>query len=199
MTHAVLLGDSIFDNGAYVPGEPDVIAQLRTQLPSRWTASLLAVDGDTTADIPRQLTNLPDDATHLFISIGGNDAIGNLDRLKAPASSVLGALDYLAVLRHDFQRAYRHALTQALSTGRHVTVCTIYDAVPGLTRGLHAALCLYNDVILREAALAGVPVIDLRHICTEPGDYSAISPIEPSYAGGMKIAARIAAELSELN
>ena len=29
MPHVVLLGDSIFDNGAYTQGGPDVITQLR--------------------------------------------------------------------------------------------------------------------------------------------------------------------------
>jgi len=54
---------------------------------------------------------------------------------------------------------------------------------------------LFNDVILREAIRARIPVIDLRHICTLPSDYSALSPIEPSSAGGMKIAKAIAALL----
>ncbi len=31
--HVVLLGDSIFDNGVYVPGGPDVVTQLRAELP----------------------------------------------------------------------------------------------------------------------------------------------------------------------
>jgi hypothetical protein len=29
MGHVILLGDSVFDNAAYVGGAPDVIAQLR--------------------------------------------------------------------------------------------------------------------------------------------------------------------------
>lgn len=33
MPHIVLLGDSIFDNAADVPGEPPVIEQLRARLP----------------------------------------------------------------------------------------------------------------------------------------------------------------------
>ena len=32
MKHIVLLGDSIFDNAAYVGGGPDVIEQLRSTL-----------------------------------------------------------------------------------------------------------------------------------------------------------------------
>ena len=73
--HVVLLGDSIFDNFRFVPGEPTVIDQLREELPPGWCASLLAVDGHVAADVPAQVANLPGDATHLVVSAGGNDAL----------------------------------------------------------------------------------------------------------------------------
>src|SRR3954469_14402874 len=68
----VLLGDSIFDNKAYVGSGPDVVAQLRASLPRGWQASLAAVDGAVTGDIARQLGRVPGDASHLVVSIGGN-------------------------------------------------------------------------------------------------------------------------------
>ena len=67
-------------------------------------------------------------------------------------------------------------------------VCTIYDAVPGLSREARSALSLFNDVICREAMAARVAVVDLRALLQEADDYSAISPIEPSVKGGEKIA-----------
>ncbi|HEY0493997.1 MAG TPA: SGNH/GDSL hydrolase family protein, partial [Candidatus Dormibacteraeota bacterium] len=76
MKHVVLLGDSVFDNAAYVGGGPDVVTQLRQRLPSGWRASLLAVDGSVIASIAQQLARLPADASHLVISVGGNDALG---------------------------------------------------------------------------------------------------------------------------
>lgn len=45
MTHLILLGDSIFDNAAYVGEQPDVIEQLRAKLPEGWNATLKAIDG----------------------------------------------------------------------------------------------------------------------------------------------------------
>src|SRR3954470_24212641 len=69
--HVVLLGDSVFDNKAYVAGGPDVIAQLRARLPAGWRASLGAVDGAVTADVTRQLGRVPQEATHLVVSVGG--------------------------------------------------------------------------------------------------------------------------------
>ena len=53
-------------------------------------------------------------------------------------------------------------------------------------------LSLFNDVIVREAARERLPVLDLRLVCDEPRDYSAVSPIEPSQHGGNKIATAVA-------
>ena len=55
---------------------------------------------------------------------------------------------------------------------------------------LVAGLLVFNDSILRAAFAAGVPVIDLRLVCTSATDYA--NEIEPSVAGGAKIADAIA-------
>jgi hypothetical protein len=55
MGHVVLLGDSIFDNAAYVPERPAVIEQLRHALPKAWKATLLAIDGHVAVDVEGQL------------------------------------------------------------------------------------------------------------------------------------------------
>ena len=75
--HVILLGDSIFDNAPYVPGKPPVVEQLQSLLPGGWEATLLAVDGHVTNDVPGQLARLPEDSTHLVVSVGGNDALQN--------------------------------------------------------------------------------------------------------------------------
>jgi len=77
MGHVVLLGDSIFDNAAYVPGGPAVIDHLTAALPHGWRETLLAVDGAGADDVATQLRSLPADATHLVVSAGGNDALGH--------------------------------------------------------------------------------------------------------------------------
>lgn len=72
MKTVVLLGDSIFDNKAYVqPHEPDVQQQLQTLLGQGSQAVLLAVDGSTTQGIADQLRRLPANPTHLVLSVGG--------------------------------------------------------------------------------------------------------------------------------
>lgn len=78
-------------------------------------------------------------------------------------------------------------LQRVLTLGKPTAVCTIYDAIPGLDLVEKTGLCLFNDVILREAFRASVPVIDLRLVCIDGSDYSRLSPIEPSVIGGERL------------
>ena len=84
-------------------------------------------------------------------------------------------------------------LDLVLAQGKLTVVATIYDCVPGLAPGLRTALAVFNDVIVREAVRRSVQLLDLRLGCTEPADYAACLPIEPSAQGAAKIAAAIAA------
>src|SRR5690348_7040471 len=102
MGHVILLGDSIFDNAAYVPDRPPVIEQLQRSLPPGWRASLLAVDGDVVSGVAAQMRRLPADATHLFVSAGGNDALGESSILREPVSSVGAALELLREVQARF-------------------------------------------------------------------------------------------------
>lgn len=189
--HVVLLGDSIFDNGAYVEGGPDVISQLRDELPG-WTCTLLAVDGDTISGVARQLQQLPADATHLVVSTGGNDALGYAPLLQETPASVAEALLLLNAAKERFDSDYRSMVPAVLAHGLPTAVCTIYDtpaSAPG-QKVIKAALCLFNDSITRAAFSRGTALIDLRLIFSEDGDYA--NPIEPSSQGGRKIAQAIA-------
>jgi hypothetical protein len=194
MGNVVLLGDSIFDNARYVPGDPPVIEQLRRALPLGWRATLLAVDGGITTDVARQLKEVPADTTHLIASAGGNDALGESSILNAAARTVSDALYVIQEARIRFGKSYRAMLKALMSLGKPAAVCTVYDSVPGLGPDDLAALACFNEVILREAFAAGLPVIDLRLVCHRQSDYSHVSPIEPSAEGGAKIA-RVVAEL----
>lgn len=194
MGHVALLGDSIFDNKAYVrPHEPAVIDQVREALPDDWQATLLAVDGCVTGDVPRQLDGLPGDVSHVVVSVGGNDALEHLSMLTEEAASVAEVFGRIATISEQFERSYRHTLGAVLRRHAATVVCTVYfPNFPDRTiqRLARAGLAVFNDVILRAAASTGVPVLDLRLICTEPADYA--NPIEPSALGGQKIARAIA-------
>jgi hypothetical protein len=190
--HVVLLGDSIFDNKAYVRGGPDVVEHLRRRLPAGWTATLCARDGAVTSQVPAQLRCIPGDATHLVLSVGGNDALGHVGILDRRAASYGEVLDTLAAMGARFEEAYREMLDQVVATGLPVTACTIYNGnlgEPVTQRRASVALTVFNDVILRAAARAGLATIDLRAVCDDPEDYA--NPIEPSVQGGDKIAGAI--------
>lgn len=192
MSHIVLLGDSIFDNAAYVGGGPDVVAQLQEELPPEWRATLCAVDGAVVQDVASQLSRVPRTATELVLSVGGNDALGFVDILERPARSFGEVLDALATIGEEFAGRYRSMLSKVLELGLPVTICTIYNGNlpdPAFQRRAQTALTIFNDGILRIAAAEGLPTIELRNICTEAGDYA--NPIEPSVQGGRKIARAI--------
>ncbi|HEX5185176.1 MAG TPA: SGNH/GDSL hydrolase family protein [Allosphingosinicella sp.] len=192
MAHLVLLGDSILDNGAYVGGSPDVVGQLRRLLPVNWDASLRAVDGSMVRDVPAQAARLPADASHLVVSAGGNDAIDASHLLGQSVATVAEALSLLEAAQSRFARFYGDMVEAVLALGLPMALCTIYDTPPSAPdqRLIRAALALFNDEIARAAFSRGLALIDLRLICTADEDYA--NPIEPSAAGGAKIAAAIA-------
>ncbi len=197
MKHVVLLGDSIFDNKAYVGDGPDGIKQVSEALPDGWTATLAALDGATTSDIKGQLKTMPSDATHLVVSIGGNDALQEKDLIEEKARSVAEVLDKLAKIKAAFKRDYGAMLEVTVARKLPVAVCTIYEARyddPTARKIAGAGLTIFNDVIMREAFARGVPVIDLRLMFDDDADYA--NDIEPSVKGGAKIAKAIATLLT---
>ncbi len=107
--HIVLLGDSIFDNRSYTGAEPDVVTHLRALLPAGARATLLAVDGATTRSMAGQVSAIPSDATHVVVSIGGNDALGNLDLIQASATFAADPLRLLGERVDRFEADYRSA------------------------------------------------------------------------------------------
>ncbi|HEX8370077.1 MAG TPA: SGNH/GDSL hydrolase family protein [Pyrinomonadaceae bacterium] len=192
MPHIVLLGDSIFDNKAYVGTQPDVITHLRQIIPADWRATLNAVDGGVVENIGAQLSKIPAEATHLIISVGGNNALVNADVLRMPAGSAAEVLNVLADRASDFEFQYREMLANVLRRGLPTAVSTVY--YPNFPDSLiqkiaTTALTVFNDVIIRQAISAGVPFLDLRLICNETSDYA--NEIEPSGKGGGKIAVKI--------
>jgi hypothetical protein len=192
VTHIVLLGDSIFDNRSYTGAQPDVVTHLRTLLPEGARATLLAVDGATTRSMARQGAEIPGDATHLVISVGGNDALGHSDLLHAPATFTADPLRLLGQRIDRFEADYRSAVQPVLRLGLPTTLCTIYDGAltdPDQAARARVALMLFNDVIVRVAVEHHAALIDLRLVCNESTDYA--NPIEPSGPGGMKIAKSI--------
>jgi hypothetical protein len=192
MGHAVLLGDSIFDNARYVHGGPDVVSQLRAALPASWQATLLAVDGDVINGVARQLGGLPADATHLVVSAGGNDALGYRHLLQRPVGSTAEALLAFHGAQAEFGAAYAAMLDAVAAVGLPVAACTIYDTPSSEPDHalVRTALSFFNDCITRAVFSRRIPLVDLRLVCDDDADYA--NPIEPSVQGGGKIARAVA-------
>jgi hypothetical protein len=198
VNHIVLIGDSVFDNASYVSGGLDVISHLRNNVPRGWKATLCAVDGSMVSGIQLQIANLPPDATHLVISAGGNNAINHAGILDEFDQSTTQTLNRMADISDEFEALYRGMLIEVLHLGLPTAVCTIYyPRFPDsfINRAACMALGLFNDVIIRSAFTAGVPLIDLRLVCEKDEDFA--NPIEPSDIGGKKIAASIYRLVSE--
>ena len=192
MPSVVLLGDSVFDNGSYTHGAPDVSAHLRTLLSPDWKVTLCAIDGATTRDFGPQLERIPNHATHLMVSLGGNDALENADVLTLAVRSAGEALDRFAERLADFEQSYGWAIDAVLERELPTTVCTIYNASfeePQRTR-IRTALAMFNDAITRVARRRDLAVIDLRLVCDADEDFE--HNIEPSAVGGAKIAGALA-------
>jgi len=193
VAHIILLGDSIFDNLKYVQPEPDVSVQLQEILPAGWKVSLLAVDGAVTNDVSGQLSNLPDDATHLVLSVGGNDLLGCTgDLLQKPVAVSSEVFLMLARVIDVFESMYRRAVEACLTKGLPLVVCTIYNgnfADQEFQTMARVAVALFNDAILRLSREKSLPSVDLRLVCASAEDYA--NPIEPSAIGGKKIAREI--------
>jgi len=80
-----------------------------------------------TADIPKQLRQIPRLATHIVASIGGNDAIRASGVIDERATSVAAALDRLAAIRDEFERNYRTVIDLLLEQSLPVALFSIYE------------------------------------------------------------------------
>ena len=140
-----------------------------------------------------KLEDLPADATHLILSVGGNDAWGHADFLGQSTASVAEVLLRLDALIAPFARAHHGALELLKQTGLPLAVCTIYNGNfqdPQTARLVSVALAFFNDAMVRNATDFGIPLVDLREICAIPSDYA--NEIEPSSQGAGRIARVIA-------
>jgi len=193
MPHLGLVGDGILANGAHAGRNTDSAAVLRQLLPG-WTVSLLAAEGATMAAVASQLDQLPQDVDLVVLSAGGNDALKHVELLQQPAKSSAETLDALIAMGDEFAASYDGMMKSLRIRPARAVVCTIYEPPlvgKGTASRARVLLTIVNDHVLRTAYRWGVDVLDLRAICTSPGDFR--QQVAPSTEGAAKIARAIAA------
>jgi hypothetical protein len=193
----VLLGDSVFDNKAYVgQGGNPVEAYLEEFSGSGYRITSLAEDGARIEDVYRQAASIPEDAAKLLLSAGGNNITAHISYLQQPAESVAEVLLTFRRIVDEFTAHYNQLIEHLGSLGIPLTVCTIYNCAFPSEEGqkcVETALALFDDAIIQTAYRYSLPYIDLRMVCGEKSDY--VNEIEPSDSGGKKIAEALLREI----
>jgi len=186
-----LLGDSILDNQPYTRPEPDTTAHLQRLL-TGWSIERHAQDGATMGDVAYQLRTLAQRPALAVLSVGGNDAAEHIGLLQKRASTAAEVLQELLAIADDFARRYDAVARSVRERAERVVLCTIYEVQlepPLYAQLARVPLAILNDRIVRIGSSLGLDVLELRSVCTEPGDF--VLMIEPSARGAEKIARAI--------
>lgn len=143
---------------------------------------------------------IPDDATHVVISVEGAWAIEASGLLQAGTHTIRAALKTLSAAADEFEDILAGMIAAAKETGLPTVVCTLVPArhvKPGEHRVSTTALAIFNDRVVRCAFGARLPIVDLRMVCDEDADYASATLL--SRAGVRKAANVIRAALYEVS
>ena len=194
----VLLGDSIIDNKTYVlDGEKSVLEHIQSKTDMKTVQ--LALDGATTDDVlDNQLNNISSEASHIVLSVGGNDLLNEIGFLmedfKYTPNQVLKRCHSLIA---PITQKYESIVSQLQTTSRaNLLLCTVYEGdlegsaiYDDIAISSRAMLSLFNDSIYKTHNKFRTGVLELRNIFIEKEDYA--NPIEPSHQGGEKLATKL--------
>lgn len=183
--HLALLGDALQNIDL---GSEEVEAVLVPRPRNPWKLTVLPP-----AQVLQRgnIRSIPDDATHVVISLEGGWAIEASGLLQREARTISEALDTLAAVADEFERIFSELMAAAQETGLPSLVCTMVPSryvKPAQQRVASAALAIFNDRILRRACSAGLPIVDLPLVCTEDADYASETLLS---RGGVRKAANV--------
>jgi hypothetical protein len=192
--HLVLLGDALqnIDLGS---GEIESALVPRPRNP--WKITVLQALQTLQRGHVREI---PEDATHVVISIEGAWAIQASGLLQAGTHTIREALVTLCAAADEFERILAGMIAAAQETGLPTVVCTLVPAryaKPEEHRVAMTALAIFNDRVVRRAFAAALPIVDLRMVCDEDADYTSETLL--SRAGVRKAANVIRAALYEVS
>ena len=167
--HLVLLGDAL-QNIDLGTGEIESVLVPRPRNP--WRLTVLKAPQELSRGHVREI---PEDATHVVISVEGAWAIQASGMLQRPAQTVREALGTLSAAADAFEGILRGMIGAARETGLPTVVCTMvpdHFVEPVQHRIFSTALAIFNDRVMRSAVAAGLPIVDLRLVCNEDADYA---------------------------
>lgn len=219
----ILLGDSIIDNKSYIlSNELDVTEHLEKLFSNDPNVVIEnhAVDGDTMLQLEKNHldSNLLLGATHIVVSIGGNDLLYNISFLQTTSklSKVMGKgamigkwgakelnpsrnkvfeETYFEIIE-PFKKQYETIVANLSNHRANLLLCTVYegdlvdsDEFSDVSNSSKTMVSIFNDIVYRVANKFNADVLELRDIFTSSDDYA--NPIEPSHIGGEKLAQSI--------
>ena len=177
-----LLGDSVFDNGIYVPEGASVGALLRRK---QKRVRIFAHDGATLPDLRRQILRIPLMAdrvgTYIFISVGGNDILRAYRGLRKTN---------MAPLRRIF-KGYRRAFESLRGRFKNATIIPAnlyYPTSPSYSE-YYPLIRKWNMHLERLAEENSLQLLHLDKALVSPIDFT--HDIEPSTLGGQRIVKHI--------
>ena len=169
--HIILLGDGLGDL-ARIQQSGALEGRL---LPSRnepWKLTLLSA-----SDIARTSLrpDIPQDATHVVISIEGNRAIETSGVLSGQPASFEEGLARLSFAADQFEDQVEALIRAGRATRLPGVICTMWPPrypEPVRQRAAVAALTIFNWRIFHCALAAGISIVDLRNACSDQSDYA---------------------------
>ena len=197
--NVLLLGDSVIDNKRYVQdSEYSVLEHLQNN--SKDTFIQIACDGDTTHDVINKQAKVQSikKASHIVLSIGGNDMLYNLSFLTTnkPTLRNEAFIDVYNEIFQPLEVRYETIVKNFASQRANLLLCTVYEGDLGRSEEFKDVLdsskimvSSLNDIIYKTASRYNAEVLELRNIFTSSEDYA--NPIEPSHIGGEKLAKKI--------
>jgi hypothetical protein len=203
MKKVYFLGDSVFDNKPYVNYGESVIEVYRRNV-NFIEGELLAVDGDVIRNVYdqlRKIDNKPEDCI-LYISIGGNNLLGELENLVSALNNLDLLMNRFAEAFYRFDKEYGD-LIEHISNNlkfKNVTLCTIYnpqfdDPIRGKFNNIFKNILIaFNESIKKHAYKVGFKIMDLNKMFDDKKYYA--NPIEPSFEGSKLIIDKVKKDLN---
>ena len=223
MKNIYLLGDSIIDNAAYVGiHEKDVESHLNSMYKEDPKVNInnRAVDGHTMRDLlDTQLSDAGlNEATHIVMSIGGNDLLQNISFLQMtsklsevmdkdarigkwgvrelnPSRNKVFEETYFEIIK-PFNSLYETIVEKLSNYRAKLLLCTVYegdlfgsDEFKNVFYSSKTMVSIFNDLVYKSSSKFKTDVLELRNIFVSSEDYA--NPIEPSHIGGEKLAKSI--------